>query len=57
MAVFCVSNPSNIRRIILYDLSKYDGHEFRQLSSAHLKQIAGRAGRYGRDYDQGEVTT
>ena len=47
---------SNIRRIILYDLSKYDGHAVRQLSSAHLKQIAGRAGRYGHDFELGEVT-
>jgi ATP-dependent RNA helicase SUPV3L1/SUV3 len=47
----------NIHRIVLYDLTKFDGHEVRQLTSAHLKQIAGRAGRYGLDFDQGEVTT
>jgi ATP-dependent RNA helicase SUPV3L1/SUV3 len=47
----------NIRRIVMYDLYKFDGREHRQLTSAHLKQITGRAGRYGHDFSQGEVTT
>ncbi len=36
-----------IRRIIFTELEKYDGEQFRALSSQEVKQIAGRAGRIG----------
>lgn len=43
-----------IRRVIFMETSKYDGHEVRELTPAEVKQIAGRAGRYG-IYDKGYV--
>jgi len=43
-----------IRRIIFSEIKKYDGEEFRFLSSQEVKQIAGRAGRIG-IYDVGYV--
>ena len=43
-----------IRRIIFTDIKKFDGEEFRFLSSQETKQIAGRAGRIG-IYDVGYV--
>lgn len=36
-----------IRRIVFTETQKFDGEEFRPLSSQELKQIAGRAGRLG----------
>ncbi|MBS7403555.1 MAG: helicase-related protein [Oscillospiraceae bacterium] len=36
-----------IRRIIFTDTEKFDGEDFRPLSSQEIKQIAGRAGRLG----------
>ncbi len=36
-----------IRRIIFTDDQKFDGHVLRSLNSQEVKQIAGRAGRYG----------
>lgn len=45
-----------IRRIIFLNDSKYDGHEVRELLPPEVKQIAGRAGRYGM-YDEGYVLT
>ncbi len=57
MCVCCVSLNRNIRRIIFHSLTKYNGNEFCLLSSGHVKQIAGRAGRYGQDHTHGEVTT
>lgn len=48
---------SNIRRIIFHTLTKFDGNEKGLLNSSHAKQIAGRAGRYGKDHSHGEVTT
>jgi ATP-dependent RNA helicase SUPV3L1/SUV3 len=45
-----------VRRIVFSTLSKYiDGHEF-IISQSEIKQIAGRAGRYGR-FPTGFVTT
>ncbi len=43
-----------IRRIIFTSTRKFDGEEFRPLSSQEVKQIAGRAGRLG-IYDVGYV--
>jgi len=43
-----------IRRIIFTEIKKFDGEEFRYLSSQETKQIAGRAGRIG-IYDVGYV--
>ncbi len=43
-----------IKRIIFMDIKKYDGREFRYLSSQEVKQIGGRAGRKG-IYDKGYV--
>ncbi|KAI7817086.1 P-loop containing nucleoside triphosphate hydrolase protein [Gamsiella multidivaricata] len=47
----------NIRRIIFEAVEKYDGSVVRTLSLTQLKQIAGRAGRFGTDYAVGQVTT
>lgn len=43
-----------IRRIIFCQTSKFDGVSRRGLTDAEIKQIAGRAGRFGM-YDKGEV--
>lgn len=45
-----------IRRIIFCETSKYDGKNRRSLNSGEIKQIAGRAGRYG-IYPEGFVLT
>lgn len=42
-----------IRRVLFTTLEKFDGVEQRELSPAELKQIAGRAGRYGH-HEEGE---
>lgn len=46
----------NISRIIFSTLKKFDGVEMRDLTVPEIKQIAGRAGRYGSKYPVGEVT-
>lgn len=43
-----------IKRIIFCTTSKFDGTATRDITSSEIKQIAGRAGRYG-IYDEGEV--
>lgn len=43
-----------IRRIIFTETRKFDGKEIRDLTAAEIKQIAGRAGRFGM-YDKGYV--
>lgn len=45
-----------IRRIIFAETQKFDGEEFRSLTSQEIKQIAGRAGRIG-IYDIGYVAS
>ncbi len=42
-----------IHRVIFLEDEKFDGKEFRKLTDEELKQIAGRAGRYGK-YKSGE---
>uniref|UniRef100_A0A1D1YJ35 RNA helicase n=1 Tax=Anthurium amnicola TaxID=1678845 RepID=A0A1D1YJ35_9ARAE len=46
----------NISRIIFSTMEKFDGFESRQLSVPEIKQIAGRAGRYGSKFPVGKVT-
>ncbi|KAG5560179.1 hypothetical protein RHGRI_003460 [Rhododendron griersonianum] len=46
----------NISRIIFSTLKKFDGTEMRELTVSEIKQIAGRAGRYGSKFPVGEVT-
>lgn len=45
-----------IKRIIFFETEKFDGEDRRELNISEIKQIAGRAGRYGK-YDLGEVLT
>lgn len=45
-----------IRRIIFKSIRKFDGEDFRDLTSQEVKQVAGRAGRIG-IYDVGYVAT
>ncbi|CAO3659007.1 unnamed protein product [Umbelopsis ramanniana] len=47
----------NIKRIVFESVQKYDGKSFTFIHPPHLKQIAGRAGRFGTTYAVGEVTT
>ncbi|KAK3750982.1 hypothetical protein QZH41_009135 [Actinostola sp. cb2023] len=47
----------NIKRIVFKTLDKYDGYSIVQLTPSHTKQIAGRAGRFGSNHPEGEVTT
>ncbi|CAM8986133.1 unnamed protein product [Rhodiola kirilowii] len=46
----------NISRIIFSTMEKFDGEEIRNLTVSEIKQIAGRAGRYGSKFPVGEVT-
>lgn len=46
----------NISRIIFSTLKKFDGISTRELTVPEIKQIAGRAGRYGSKFPDGEVT-
>ncbi|KAL6008058.1 hypothetical protein ACLOJK_033564 [Asimina triloba] len=46
----------NISRIIFSTMKKFDGDCIRYLTVPEIKQIAGRAGRYGSKYPFGEVT-
>ncbi|CEG01169.1 Helicase, C-terminal [Ostreococcus tauri] len=48
----------NVRRVIFTTMSKFDGVGTRHLEAPEVRQIAGRAGRYGLDYaGGGSVTT
>ena len=44
-----------IKRVVFLETEKYDGYELRSLRTTEIKQIAGRAGRYG-IYDTGYYT-
>ncbi|XP_077247640.1 ATP-dependent RNA helicase isoform X2 [Tasmannia lanceolata] len=46
----------NISRIIFSTMRKFDGVYMRELTIPEIKQIAGRAGRYGSKFPSGEVT-
>ncbi|BDA48563.1 ATP-dependent RNA helicase SUV3L, mitochondrial [Coccomyxa sp. Obi] len=46
----------NIRRVVFTSMEKFDGTTFRPLTPPEVKQIAGRAGRYGSRYASGQVT-
>uniref|UniRef100_A0A2P2KLE3 Helicase C-terminal domain-containing protein n=1 Tax=Rhizophora mucronata TaxID=61149 RepID=A0A2P2KLE3_RHIMU len=46
----------NISRIIFSTMKKFDGTEMRDLTVPEIKQIAGRAGRYGSKFPVGKVT-
>lgn len=46
----------NIGRIVFHTLVKFDGVEKRYLEPAQIRQIAGRAGRFGTRFPAGEVT-
>ena len=45
-----------IKRVVFAETEKYDGKEFRPLTTAEINQIGGRAGRYGLN-EYGEVLT
>lgn len=47
----------NIRRVVFYTLSKYNGDKIIPVAASQVKQIAGRAGRRGSRYPDGLVTT
>ena len=46
----------NIKRVVFKTMEKFDGLETRPLSSREIKQIGGRAGRFGTAYADGQVT-
>lgn len=47
----------NIRRVVFYSISKYNGDKVVPVSASQVKQIAGRAGRRGSIYPDGLTTT
>jgi len=47
----------NIGRVVFSAMEKFNGLEVGPLTASQIKQIAGRAGRYGSMFSQGEVTT
>lgn len=47
----------NIRRVVFYSLSKYNGDKIIPVPGSQVKQIAGRAGRRGSIYPDGLTTT
>ncbi|KAL5805555.1 hypothetical protein ACOSQ4_028288 [Xanthoceras sorbifolium] len=47
----------NIRRVVFYTLSKYNGDKIVPVPASQVKQIAGRAGRRGSIYPDGLTTT
>ncbi|KAL4197795.1 hypothetical protein AMTRI_Chr04g252920 [Amborella trichopoda] len=47
----------NIRRVVFYGLTKYNGNKMVPVAASQVKQIAGRAGRRGSIYPDGLTTT
>ena len=47
----------NIRRVVFYSISKYNGDKIVPVPATQVKQIAGRAGRRGSRYPDGLTTT
>ncbi|KAJ0043710.1 hypothetical protein Pint_19234 [Pistacia integerrima] len=47
----------NIRRVVFFNLSKYNGDKIVPVPASQVKQIAGRAGRRGSIYPDGLTTT
>ncbi|KAI9291678.1 P-loop containing nucleoside triphosphate hydrolase protein [Neoconidiobolus thromboides FSU 785] len=47
----------NIQRVVFDSLSKFDGTGIRKVKISQVKQIAGRAGRFGTHFANGEVTS
>ncbi|XP_038907113.1 DExH-box ATP-dependent RNA helicase DExH18, mitochondrial [Benincasa hispida] len=47
----------NIRRVVFYNLAKYNGDKMVPVPASQVKQIAGRAGRRGSCYPDGLTTT
>lgn len=47
----------NIRRVVFYNLSKYNGDKVVPVPASQVKQIAGRAGRRGSRYPEGLTST
>ncbi|XP_077250011.1 ATP-dependent RNA helicase [Tasmannia lanceolata] len=47
----------NIKRVVFYTLSKYNGDKIVPVAATQVKQIAGRAGRRGSRYPDGLTTT
>ncbi|KAL0091254.1 P-loop containing nucleoside triphosphate hydrolase protein [Phycomyces blakesleeanus] len=47
----------NIKRVVFSTIAKFNGKDNTNISIPQLKQIAGRAGRFGTTYASGEVTT
>ena len=47
----------NIRRLVFHTMDKFDGSRVAPIAPAHVKQIAGRAGRHGSTYATGTATT
>lgn len=46
----------NIKRILFATIEKFNGLELAQLSSSQIKQIGGRAGRFGTQFEDGTVS-
>lgn len=46
----------SVRRVVLSETTKYDGERSRALTATEIKQVAGRAGRYGSRFAEGFVT-
>ena len=44
-----------VQRVVFAEVEKFDGHQKRMLTASEIKQIAGRAGRYGK-YEIGYAT-